>query len=459
MAKRDRIPDKDNEEEEKEVDGDDDDNMPPKQRARADEEEEEEEEDEEDDDDDDDYFGSQSSPPLVCWLEEGATRLSVGELHFSNVDHTGSPDDPSGYCVVLQLKALPPTETALDYAFEGGFPFKVLPASVCVGIPPEDEEEKEEEPSSVFRLNPQLHQGMMEDLLPKKDDEDPECAYTPLPSNWRVPLPESETTVINGLEAWWKAGEAKAGWDLFKIPKDDSATPESLEGCANEKNVLLRLYKNLCAFRPLTPEDDRDTIEERFEWRTCLCTYFAWAVPNQAALDVLAALDRPVLEIGAGTGYWAWLLKDMGVDIQAYDLEDSQRGQKTRFRHSLVQDGGVEQVSKHLDRTLLLCWPDIVGDSAHDDADRGSFGLDTLQAYKGDTFVYVGELGPGVVRAAKGWGDPFPPGGSSASVAFQEELKTNFQLTQKVNLPNWPPYNSHLTVWKRKEVPKRHEST
>ena len=44
---------------------------------------------------------------------------------------------------------------------------------------------------------------------------------------------------------------------------------------------------------------------------------FAHAVPSAEALDAVAALDTPVVEIGAGTGYWAALLEQRGVDVVA----------------------------------------------------------------------------------------------------------------------------------------------
>jgi hypothetical protein len=301
-------------------------------------------------------------------------------------------------------------------------------------------------------LQANIHQSLLEDILGSISDG----KYTTVSPHWRIPVPACEKAVLDGLTAWWKAGEDKAGWDLSRIPKDDSATCETISGFGSSSddnnNTLLDLYTDLCAFKPLTHDDDRDTIEERFEWRTCLCTYFAWAVPNDAAVNVLKQLGKPILEVGAGTGYWAWLLSLEGVDIVAYDAPDSHDGHKHRFRHGMVRDGGVEQAAseEHGGRALMLCWPDIVGDSAADDADRGTFGVDTLRAYSGDTVVYVGELGPGVTRAAEGWGDPFPPGGSSASAAFQEELRATYALQKRVKLPNWPPYNSHLTVWKRK---------
>ncbi len=49
-----------------------------------------------------------------------------------------------------------------------------------------------------------------------------------------------------------------------------------------------------------------------------LIAAYSHAVPNLEALRVLGGL-APLLEIGAGSGYWARLLKDLGTDILAYD--------------------------------------------------------------------------------------------------------------------------------------------
>jgi hypothetical protein len=450
-------------------------------REDEDHDEEEDTDSDDDDDDDDTEFSDyeQTSQNFVAWLEEGATSLSVGEVHFTNVEHTGSMLASNTYCVVYELKLQPPPKTEMEeddeeppltFRFPGGFPFRVLPAADCVGIPldpvlpfvdeaaakDDDDESEEEIICTEYSLDADIHQQFLQDVLSSISGN---CSAK-VPPQWKLPEPATDKAVIAGFNAWWNAGEAKTGWDISKIPKDDNTTETTLRSTdKSNKNILMDLYRDLCAFQPLTSEDDRDAIEERFEWRTCLCTYFAWAVPNEKAMEILRNLNQPILEIGAGTGYWAWLLSgngdegEGGVDIVAYDAIDSHDGHKHRFRHDMVRDGGVEQASskEHAGRALMLCWPDIVGDSASDDADRGTFGYDTLKAYnQGDIVIYVGELGPSVVRASKGWGDPFPPGGSSASAAFQDELRARFELTQRVELPNWPPYNSHLTVWKRK---------
>lgn len=55
--------------------------------------------------------------------------------------------------------------------------------------------------------------------------------------------------------------------------------------------------------------------------RTYLCRRYSWAVPCPDALEWMCwVLDgRPVVEVGAGTGYWAWQLEQLGVDVLAYD--------------------------------------------------------------------------------------------------------------------------------------------
>lgn len=48
------------------------------------------------------------------------------------------------------------------------------------------------------------------------------------------------------------------------------------------------------------------------------CHLYAFAAPNEQALAALAGL-APVLEVGAGVGYWTHLLRDRGVTVVATD--------------------------------------------------------------------------------------------------------------------------------------------
>lgn len=53
--------------------------------------------------------------------------------------------------------------------------------------------------------------------------------------------------------------------------------------------------------------------------RVWACHLYAYATPTRAALDALAALG-PLVEVGAGTGYWAAALRSRGVEVHAYDV-------------------------------------------------------------------------------------------------------------------------------------------
>jgi hypothetical protein len=180
---------------------------------------------------------------------------------------------------------------------------------------------------------------------------------------------------VAGARAWVAAGEKLSGWDMSCVPIVQRASRASLKfGCGSawDANPLMALYCHLAAHSPLTSKSGVAMIEQRFDWRTCICSYFSWAVPNLDALQALLALG-PLVELGAGTGYWAWLLTRMGADIIAYDVAQSHEGQGYRFRHQLVRDGGVHALKSSGNRALLLCWPDIVGDDADSDSDRGHF--------------------------------------------------------------------------------------
>ena len=75
---------------------------------------------------------------------------------------------------------------------------------------------------------------------------------------------------------------------------------------------------DLTRLEQLDGEALRDYIFECVEARDRMVAQFSWAIPNNDALNVLAA-HAPLIELAAGTGYWAHLLKQRGVDILAFD--------------------------------------------------------------------------------------------------------------------------------------------
>jgi hypothetical protein len=148
---------------------------------------------------------------------------------------------------------------------------------------------------------------------------------------------------------------------------------------------------------------------------------YSWAVPSREAIAEIAR-HSPLIEIGAGTGYWAWLLAQAGADVLAYD-----RNAPAPPHWAEVREGGPEVIERWSERSLFLCWPPL------DD----SLAAGCLARYRGEVVLHVGELGEGA---------------RTGDSNFQRRLLEEFALEREVALPGWPGYADRLTVWRRKEI-------
>jgi hypothetical protein len=148
---------------------------------------------------------------------------------------------------------------------------------------------------------------------------------------------------------------------------------------------------------------------------------YSYAIPNEEALSTLSEF-APLVEVGAGTGYWAWLLRQRGTDIICYDSSppspDSGQNQfHPRARcWSQVLEGDETVVDRHPERTLFLCWPPL----------RDSMAYRALARYRGNIFV-------GVFEAPQANGI----NGSTADDQFMNLLKQSWSLIRRVDLPHW----------------------
>lgn len=124
---------------------------------------------------------------------------------------------------------------------------------------------------------------------------------------------------------------------------------------------------DLARLAQLAGADLRSYITACVEARDRLVAQYAWAIPDDAALDLLSA-HAPLIELGADTGYWAHLLRERGVDILAFDAHPpaSARHRNAWQRNRLavgtcwteVRCGtpAVLRGDSYADRTLFLCW-------------------------------------------------------------------------------------------------------
>ncbi|MCW2944182.1 MAG: hypothetical protein JWR24_899 [Actinoallomurus sp.] len=111
---------------------------------------------------------------------------------------------------------------------------------------------------------------------------------------------------------------------------------------------------------------------------------YSWAIPSPGDIAWLTQVlgRRGLVEIGAGSGYWAWQAQQAGIDVIAYEPIDSSANTYTDGTEYLaILREGHAAVRHHPDRALLLCWP------SHNDP----WATSTLHAYTGDLLVYIGQ--------------------------------------------------------------------
>jgi hypothetical protein len=156
-----------------------------------------------------------------------------------------------------------------------------------------------------------------------------------------------------------------------------------------------------------------------------LAQRYAYVFPSDSALAMLASLG-PLVEMGAGTGYWAYRLRSIGVDIVAFDQAplDGERTNRYHLRNrpwTHVEQGDQSVLSDYADRNLFLCWPPLFS----------SLG-DCLTYYRGDTVAYIGDGGHRTAR-----------------LDHLHEAFTKVAMAPVRALDPYPGAQPQLTIWKR----------
>lgn len=176
-----------------------------------------------------------------------------------------------------------------------------------------------------------------------------------------------------------------------------------------------------------SPFRDYDFAGDDWKVRSEFTKKFSWAIPNERALAVIKHYG-PIVEIGAGTGLWAMMLANRGVDVVAYDValpgSENKYHYEPKYLYFPIRLGGPEVLPTIHGRTLMLCWPPYDQPMA----------LDALTAFSGGHVVFIGE----------------PIGGCTGSDAFHNKLYDEFEKVQSVHIPQWYGINDYLAVWRRK---------
>jgi hypothetical protein len=162
---------------------------------------------------------------------------------------------------------------------------------------------------------------------------------------------------------------------------------------------------------------------------------FAHAVPCDEALDALRALS-PLLEVGAGAGYWAALLRARGTDVLATDAAPPDGA--AALSQVACAEGAHAAAQHGAARTLLLVWPLPPGDVG------APWDAAALAAFPGRVVAHVGEArGATPLRGHLAHG-------ATTSAAFQDALARDFECVRRVPLPTRPGLEDELTIWERR---------
>jgi hypothetical protein len=142
---------------------------------------------------------------------------------------------------------------------------------------------------------------------------------------------------------------------------------------------------------------------------------YAYAIPSPQTIEWMQEFcaSLPIVEIGAGRGYWAAQLTRSGLTVEAYDLEPPDKTNNVSFPGAAGQADVWfpvrhldEFTSQTADHVLFLCWPPGWGNTMSSDA---------LTAYEdagGERLIYIGE----------------PKGGKTGDDAFFDVLSARWRL-------------------------------
>lgn len=142
---------------------------------------------------------------------------------------------------------------------------------------------------------------------------------------------------------------------------------------------------------------------------------YAYAIPSPETLAWISGFcdGRPVVEVGAGRGYWAAQLHRAGLAVEAFELEPPDRTDNVSFPRAygqadvwyLVDTLEGLRIAGRSASVLFLCWPPGWGDT------MASASLDAFERAGGERLVYIGE----------------PRGGRTADDAFFDALGARWE--------------------------------
>lgn len=158
---------------------------------------------------------------------------------------------------------------------------------------------------------------------------------------------------------------------------------------------------------------------------------FCFTITDPITVAFVAEHAGPrVIDPLAGTGYWAWLLGQLGTDVVASDLHPPDSAENAYHKAGVVhvpvlQADAVDAVTVHgQGRTLLLSWPPY----------EDPIGEHIVRTYPGDRVVYIGEN----------------EGGCCGSDAMWRAIDEDWDLTTEHHPVRWWGLNDYVAAYTRR---------
>ena len=163
--------------------------------------------------------------------------------------------------------------------------------------------------------------------------------------------------------------------------------------------------------------------------------HFGCVVPSYESLEIIKYLagKQVVVEIGSGNGYWACMLRRMGVIVHAVDNLQSE------YRTLWIGSTWIKDGEKYLkdgkgckDAVLLLVYPIVSSD----------FTSRVLDAYKGDAICVAGTQNRSGHTAFR----------DRTIDEYMKEEKADYEKTIQIPLPSFPGKDEALYIFERQKI-------
>ena len=165
-------------------------------------------------------------------------------------------------------------------------------------------------------------------------------------------------------------------------------------------NGLPDSYKRIDS--PIVEYGESNREESYKKTRKELCTKYSYSVPTEEAiLKISEWASDEIFDWGSGSGYWAWLLSQVGSKVTCLDNKPPPYSWMPIDKSAVPHD---------YHQTLMIGWPERDSNSS----------LNVLLSYKGQKLIYIGELFRGC-----------------AIPNFFAALFQQWDLVEMINIPQW----------------------